>query len=707
MSSTSSVDVEIRLKLQDGTSAGAKAVSQTIQKEAEKATTATERAAQRAAEAAEKGANRSRSAYERLSQAREVLGVRSERLIQREIQQTEAAYQRLLSSGTMSWQAQAAAADKMRQKVRELTNEMGRLTTAQKAYAGLKFGASIAAGGAAAAYAIKGPAERAMSYDLRLAHMANTAYSERDAAGRKIGMKTLEDSVNKARRQGGGTREQAAEALDTMIASGTVSDRDAMDMLPGIMKAATASNTDANELATIAIRAKQSFKISAADLPSVLSAALAAGQAGGFELKDMAKWLPQQMAMAGNLGLSGKEGFSKLAAWNQASVITAGTKDEAGNNLRDLLNELNTPHFRKYIGEQYYGNGGPAKRGAKEKMAKDVDSLYLDYQSRGIDKVSATIDMAEKIFARDKRYQDLQKKLAATGDKDERRQIIESMAAQVQGTDIGKIFHNQQSLMAFLGLMNNKQYTSDVLGKVQREYTMAPGTSAVDVAQSVITDTSAFKVEQAKEESNVAQKSAMDRLTPAIGRAADMFSDLAQKYPALAASTTAATTALTGLAGVAGVNALLGGKGGAIGKAAAWATASRLGKTAMRAGKVGTIGGVASLAGDWALEKAFGEESAITRYGSSAMGGAALGATVGSVVPVLGTTVGALAGGGLGLLWEGIKDLMKPAEQKPVDVNAKLQVGLAPGLVLQGQTMQATGGNVRMSAGNIWNGAPG
>ncbi|MDR2838410.1 MAG: phage tail tape measure protein, partial [Azonexus sp.] len=76
---------------------------------------------------------------------------------------------------------------------------------------------------------------------------------------------------------------------DTMIASGVVSNADAIKMLPGIMKAATAANTNATDLATIAIRAQQTFKISADDLPQVLSSALAAGQAGGFELKDMGR----------------------------------------------------------------------------------------------------------------------------------------------------------------------------------------------------------------------------------------------------------------------------------------------------------------------------------------------------------------------------------------------------------------------------------
>ncbi|CEJ19980.1 phage tail tape measure protein [Ralstonia solanacearum] len=713
--SSPAVDVAVKIKIVDDGSANAaiQKTAKTAEQTAAKTATATEKAAQKAADAAEKSAARQRSSYERLAQARETLGVRSERAIQREIQQTEAAYNRLARSGTMSWREQAAAVGQMRQKVTELTNEMGRLTAAQKTAAGLKFTGAAIAGIGAAAYTLRGPAERSMSYDRRLANMANTAYSERDAAGRKVGTKSLEDAVNKARREGGGTREQAAEALDTMIASGTVSDTDAMKMLPGIMKAATASGTDANALATIAIRAKQSFKISADDMPQILSAAMVAGQAGGFELRDMAKWLPQQMAMASNLGLSGKEGFAKLAAWNQASVITAGTRDEAGNNLRDLLNELNTPHFRKYMAEQYLANGQKLKRGEKEKRLKGVDDVFLDYQSRGIDKVGATIDMMQSIFSKDAKFQALQAKLRATdkNDKEGQRQILEAMSAQVQGTAVGKVFHNQQSLMAFLGVMNNQEYTKDVLGKVRGQYGLAPERSEIATSFKGIADTADFKMEQAKEDAAVAQKSAMDNLLRTIGKAAEAFGDLAKKHPLLVGTTTLATAALGALAGVAGLASIaMGGKGlpggQAITNAAAWATGSAVGRGAMKMGKVGGIAGVGALVGDYALEKAFGEESAISRYGSSALNGAAMGAMVGSVVPVLGTGVGAAVGGGLGLAWEGLKDLLKPAEQKPVDVNARMTVGLAPGLVLQSQSVQATGGNVQMNTGNVWNGAP-
>src|SRR5262249_751885 len=61
--------------------------------------------------------------YRRMAQARETLGIRPEREIQREIYRTEAAYNRLARSGAMSWREQARAARAMREEVTRLTNE--------------------------------------------------------------------------------------------------------------------------------------------------------------------------------------------------------------------------------------------------------------------------------------------------------------------------------------------------------------------------------------------------------------------------------------------------------------------------------------------------------------------------------------------------------------------------------------------------------
>lgn len=550
---------------------------------------------------------------------------------------------------------------------------------------------ALGAGTLAAGAVLKGPAQQSMSYDRRLAGMVNTAYADKGVVERLAGMKALEASINAARQAGGGTREAAAEALDAIIASGAVPINEAMRMLPGIMKGATASGASPLELATIAIRAKQSYNIDPEKLPEMLSAAMAAGQAGGFELKDMAKWLPQQMAMAKNIGIADREGFAKLAAWNQASVITAGTKDEAGNNLKDLLMEVNTGHFTGFLAKELLNGGKTLSKGERDPKMKQVNDIFLDYQSRGVDKVTATIDLMEKIFAKNEKYTKLKAKLDATdpANKDERRAIMESMAAQMQGTAVGKVFHNQQSLMAFLALMNNRAYTEEVLQKVRAEYDKpgagsdrkfeAMGQSAIDTAYSVVSSTADFKTEQANEANKQAEKAAMDNLTPTIGKVADLFSGLVNGNEELVGSTILATKALAAFAFTAGAAAVMTGSGGVLGKlggkiagrlglagaalettAGAGGAAVGFGAKALRlakgSGALAVLGGLIEagmvIAGD-SQEK--GRD--LTRVGVTTAGGiaagAAAGAIGGSVIPGIGTLAGLLVGGLIGHLSSG------------------------------------------------------
>ena len=170
--------------------------------------------------------------------------------------------------------------------------------------------------------------------------MTNTAYADRDLAGRRAGM----DEMRNVIRRSGGNRDAAAEALDNMIASGSLGEGDAgrkaaFDMLPVVMKYATAGNANPNELVDIALKARKTFNIQ--DPARALEMALLGGQLGGFEMKDMAKWLPQQMANASMAGMSGDKGLAKLVALNQSAVVAAGSKDQAGNNVVNFLAKLN------------------------------------------------------------------------------------------------------------------------------------------------------------------------------------------------------------------------------------------------------------------------------------------------------------------------------------------------------------------------------
>ncbi|MGL9773187.1 MAG: hypothetical protein ACR5LG_02420 [Sodalis sp. (in: enterobacteria)] len=62
--------------------------------------------------------------FRRLSQARETLGLQGERHLQREIQRTQAAYQRLARSGTLSASEQVRAYDRMQTSIARRRQEM-------------------------------------------------------------------------------------------------------------------------------------------------------------------------------------------------------------------------------------------------------------------------------------------------------------------------------------------------------------------------------------------------------------------------------------------------------------------------------------------------------------------------------------------------------------------------------------------------------
>ena len=93
-------------------------------------------------------------------------------------------------------------------------------------------GAGLMAGGYVAARAVQKP----IAYEKQLAGMANVAYSDRGVKGRIAGMKELDAVIAASVREGGGSREQAAGALNSMLAAGTDIET-AKNLLPVVQKA--------------------------------------------------------------------------------------------------------------------------------------------------------------------------------------------------------------------------------------------------------------------------------------------------------------------------------------------------------------------------------------------------------------------------------------------------------------------------------------
>lgn len=453
----------------------------------------------------------------------------------------------------------------------------------------------------AARYVLSGPMQQSRSYGLDLARAANTAFGERDTAGWQAGVRQLDATVVDALRTGGGNRDEVLGALNEMLASGRVSADQARTALPLVSKYSSASGAAVGDLAQIVVRALQSG-FQEADVGRLLDMALVAGQKGGFELKDMATWLPRLMAAGQTSGLRGFEGYARILASAEASLTTAGSRDEAGNNLLNLLAKINS-----------------------RDTARDAQALGIDLtgslaaaREKGVNSLDAFVNLVDRIASSDPRMVALRQQAAsATGD--ERRGVLQSQADILQGGAIGKIVQDRQALLALVAELNQRGYIQEILGAVN-------GANG-QVGQTFfdrISGTAAFQVQQRENEQLIAQERALAEANSALGIYSKNVTDLYQRYPGFATVLEAAKISVTTLAAAAGAAAgalfLLGGGRAAAGAGGA-AAAAAAGAGAARASGLMSVG--------------------ISTGAAAAGGGLALGAAAALPVAVLGAGVAA------------------------------------------------------------------
>lgn len=549
----------------------------------------------RAAQAARRdmqGLNKTMLAdVQKMAKARELLGVRSEREVQREIQRTQAAYNRLSRSGTLSWGEQRRAARAMREEVRSLNNEMGRFTAGQRALQGLHTGGMLVAGGAAATAVMAPKVRESMAYDLRLAHLSNTAFAGQPTAARRAGMESINAAIVEAVRNGGGTRDGAMDTYELLSGSGRFKPSELRQILREAVLAGTATGGDAASFAQMAIAANATLGIAPGGMGRLFGMGTFAGQQGGFEIKDMAKWLPSQMAMARQVGLTGETGFAKLAALNQAAVNTAGTRDEAGNNVVNLLAKIGSMDTAKDF----------------KRLGVDLPQRLAEGKLAGQDALDVVAGILDQQLAKSPNYKKLQQQIASAKDGSERQAALRSVGDIAQGTVVGKVFQDRQAMLALLALMNDRQRVSSITSGALAN----PGAHLSNM--DLVKETAAFKTEQLGQEKAIALHSAIGELTPAVGGLAEKVTVLMREYPDYTKAIVGASFALTGLATAAAAAGLAGGVLGAGGKAAAGAALSGMAARAMSvvggAARVGGVAGAGYFAGSqlWNLGSALGD----------------------------------------------------------------------------------------------------
>jgi len=540
--SNAAADVEVRLKFVDkGASSGITKYAKEVEKSTKQAETAVTQSN-----------TRQRSSYEKLSHARETLGIRSEQTIQREIKQTESAYKRLEASGTMSQAALARAADKTKSKITSLTNEMGKLTHEQekaaraakefeKTQSRLRLGGALALGGAAAAYTLKAPVMEAMSFEEQLALRANTMYAEYDYAGKKQGEDAMRAGITNAVKNGM-TKNAALDALNVLSSGNQVGGAaNELDLLPFIAKVSTGQGAAGNDVANMLNSLMSSgFAKNIEQAKRMVEQGAGAGKAGQFEMPDMARELPALLPAARAAGLTGEGGYKKLLVWLQQARAKSGSSSEAANNVANALDKLQS---------------GDTAKDFKKAGRGDLATMLMQKQASGIDPLTAWKEVISSEVAKNPNLKPALEKLKSAKNVDDHNAAIEALNGMAGGQALGKYFQDRQAKSGMISSLDLD------FGKVVSE-SIAKSSGSIGNDFGYMETKPGFKVRRAGELKDLGENTAADTLTPIIGKLADNFSELSAKYPALIGSTTLATTGLTALAGAAGLAsiALGGGK---------------------------------------------------------------------------------------------------------------------------------------------------
>ncbi|WP_279203972.1 phage tail tape measure protein [Obesumbacterium proteus] len=487
--------------------------------------------------------------YRRAASARATVGIRSERDIQREILQTQAAYSRLVRTGTLSVNEQTRAFRAMKSQVRELNIEMRGFSRLERAKGWGSNTMAIAGGVTAAGAVIADPVKRQMEFDSRNAEIANTAYSELPATERIKKIPLINSTIREAVRYGGGTPESAQETLNALFAGG-LDDKTALKILPDITRYASASGASPQDLANIGIAAIKNFGIPLNELPAVYDKSIRSGEDGKYELSDMAQSLALTLSKANSVGMSGLDDLDRVLAMLQANAETAGDNAAASTNVNNLFDKYSSADTQNAL-KKYRFRG------------KDGKTLgYTDYMAdqrlQGVSASDAFTNVVSGIVSADKRVQRLRSEAKKYKGTDREKDILASLDLVVSSIT-SKIIADQQASTALKTSILKKDFIQERIKGTKNA--VGAGAASFDVMAS----RNKYKSEQFESEKLFAEQDSVKPLADTYGDLASKLADYAKEYPELTVAISGATTGIKAMTAAAMVFAgirFLGGAGG-------------------------------------------------------------------------------------------------------------------------------------------------
>ena len=359
---------------------------------------------------------------------------------------------------------QAAAAERLRQQLEgaRRAQQGGAVNNNGGGFGGRDI--STVAGVAGGVYAAGSIGAKYLSdprdYMRQISYATDTALAGKDMSVPEYNKKVIEMEgfVRNATVNGGSSPQQMTQALNTITASNVYDFNELNDVLLQVSRTAFASGADANDVAQMFI-AQKNFGLT--DSKKANDQAMKAGQYGSFELRDMARYMPDLLTQGRGAGYIGDTGYRDLLTMMQLSKKTSGTAEGAAVNLSDLLGSFSQHHlglsFAKHI-KLDKGDPIAAYGVSKKKSGFDWTTYAANMREKGVGEVEAAAMLMQRQMNKNKKYQEYQKKAKAALANNDDAAYLENLQAATQivaQSEIGKIFHNKQALMAFTGITMN------------------------------------------------------------------------------------------------------------------------------------------------------------------------------------------------------------------------------------------------------------
>ncbi|MDQ0472818.1 phage tail tape measure protein [Labrys wisconsinensis] len=285
----------------------------------------------------------------------------------------------------------------------------------------------------------------------------------------------------------GATGQQLGEVTQNLVAAGMAFDT-AIAATPAVIKAATATQTDFLDSAKAGNAVMQNLGIRIDQLAEAYDRMAAAGNIGAFEMKDMAREMPEVAAAAQRLGFKGTQDLGRLVAMLEVVKTTTGTGSEAATNLKQAFGKLLAPQTIK----------------AFKSVKIDLKALMETAQKRGANAFEVVIEKLHDV---------------TKGMSDIKKQAL-----------IGSLFREEESRAAILALMNN---WDDYKAKL-REVDQSQGTVARGLSRAM--STTSGKWDQATAAVDRVMTIIGGKLAPTIKNIAEDVLNIAESFDKVGAA---------------------------------------------------------------------------------------------------------------------------------------------------------------------------